>query len=118
MKFEIFGTDGERKMYTEHTSCIPFHDINSMSAVGYTFKLDGQLVSKQAIFALETESQSSDSTCTSNTQVRIRCLETGSLYKKQSDAARDLNIDPAQVSDSIKTGRKRSGYTFIKEMIG
>lgn len=42
----------------------------------------------------------------------VRCLETGKVYKNQSEAAKDLKIDPAQVSDSIKTGRKRSGYTF------
>lgn len=45
---------------------------------------------------------------------RILCVETGQIFNKQSEAAKALNIDPAQVSDSIKTGRPRSGYTFQK----
>lgn len=44
----------------------------------------------------------------------IKCLETGKIYEKQSQAARDLGIDPALVSDSIRTGKPRKGYTFIK----
>lgn len=43
---------------------------------------------------------------------KIRCIETGELFDKQSQAAKALGIDPAAVSDSLKTGRKRAGYTF------
>lgn len=42
----------------------------------------------------------------------IRCKETGQTWDKQSHAAKELGIDAAQVSDSIKTGKTRSGYTF------
>ena len=42
----------------------------------------------------------------------IEDIDTGEIFKTQSEAARRFNIDPAQVSDSIKTGRPRSGYTF------
>ena len=44
----------------------------------------------------------------------IRCKETGQTWDKQSWAAKELGIDAAQVSDSIKTGKTRSGYTFEK----
>lgn len=44
----------------------------------------------------------------------IRCKETGQTWEKQSWAAKELDIDAAQVSDSIKTGKTRSGYTFEK----
>lgn len=44
----------------------------------------------------------------------IRCKETGQTWEKQSWAAKELGIDAAQVSDSIKTGKTRSGYTFEK----
>ena len=44
----------------------------------------------------------------------IRCKETGQTWEKQSWAAKQLGIDAAQVSDSIKTGKTRSGYTFEK----
>ena len=55
-----------------------------------------------------------DSTPTENKKVskQVICVDTGKIYKNQSEAAKDLGIDPAQVSDSIKTGRKRSGYLF------
>ncbi len=60
--------------------------------------------------------QSEDVTAMNQVPVKkskeVRCIETGKVYVNQSAAARDLGIDPAQVSDSIKTGRKRSGYTF------
>lgn len=42
----------------------------------------------------------------------VQCIETGETWDKQSKAAKALGIDPAAVSDSLKTGRKRSGYTF------
>lgn len=44
----------------------------------------------------------------------IECIETGKLYAKQSHAARDLEIDPSYVSDSIKTGKQHKGYSFRK----
>lgn len=44
----------------------------------------------------------------------IRCKESGQTWEKQSWAAKELGIDAAQVSDSIKTGKTRSGYTFEK----
>lgn len=44
----------------------------------------------------------------------VRCKETGQTWDKQSWAAKELGIDAAQVSDSIKTGKTRSGYTFEK----
>ena len=47
----------------------------------------------------------------------IECIETGKFYSKQSHAARDLGIDPSAVSDSIKTGRPRKGYTFRKVLV-
>ena len=43
---------------------------------------------------------------------RIRCVDTGKIYNKQSEAAKDLGIDPAAVSDSLKSGKRRAGYIF------
>lgn len=51
---------------------------------------------------------------TENQVQMIECVETGKRYAKQAHAARDLGIDPGAVSDSIKTGRPRKGYTFRK----
>lgn len=49
-----------------------------------------------------------------NLKPMIECIQTGKLYAKQSHAARDLGIDPAYVSDSIKTGKQHKGYSFRK----
>ena len=43
---------------------------------------------------------------------RILCVDTGKIYNKQSEAAKDLGIDPAAVSDSLKSGKRRAGYIF------
>lgn len=64
---------------------------------------------------LQTSNQS-DSTPNKpvTTSKRVRCVDTGEVFDTQSAAAKHFKIDPAQVSDSIKTGRPRSGYTFEK----
>ncbi len=43
---------------------------------------------------------------------RILCVDTGKIYNKQSEAAKDLGIDPAAISDSLKSGKRRAGYIF------
>lgn len=45
---------------------------------------------------------------------KVTCLETGKTYSCVRDAARDNGIYMQQVYNSIRSGRKRSGYTFIK----
>lgn len=55
-----------------------------------------------------------DTAQSKSTSKRVRCIDTGEVFDTQSAAAKHFNIDPAQVSDSIKTGRPRSGYTFEK----
>lgn len=50
----------------------------------------------------------------SKSRPKIRCIETGVIYDSQAQAARELGIDPTYVSDSIKTGKRRLGYSFEK----
>ena len=45
---------------------------------------------------------------------KVTCLETGISYDCVRDAARDNGICMQQVYNSIRSGRPRSGYTFIK----
>lgn len=41
--FEIFGTDGKRKAYTETEKCVPdLAVLLKMKEAGYTFKKDGK----------------------------------------------------------------------------
>ena len=44
----------------------------------------------------------------------VRCIETGQYFKTQAVAAQKYGIDPAYVSDSVKTGKSYKGYTFEK----
>lgn len=46
----------------------------------------------------------------------IVCLNNGKVYKTQKDAGEDLNIDPANISYSITSGKAYKGYTFKKAL--
>jgi hypothetical protein len=100
MKFEVIGPDGACKMSTTYEEYIPYSYLKQMHANGYKFRLDGKIISLSA--AMERK------------QTMIKCLETGEVFKKQADAAKTYELDPALVSDSIKTGKPRGGYTFVK----
>lgn len=114
MLFTVIGPDGNPKMGTDYRECIYDVDqLESMASAGFRFKLNDKLISFNN---LKKELGSSfDNTKPSFTNESIiLCVETGDRFKKQSEAAKALGIDPAAVSDSLKTGRKRSGYTFTR----
>lgn len=142
MLFRVIGPDGQEKMGTEFVQCIYPEDVLlSMSRCGYKFELKGKRATAKVVsdyakenidpslVVEETSENTNDESNndavsinqakeektkqeTSKKQGRIRCVDTGKIYNKQSEAARDLGIDPAAVSDSLKTGRKRAGYLF------
>ena len=114
MLFEVFGPDKQGKLCTDYFELVPWEDIPDMAKAGHTFKWEGKPISKSSLLSKYSYAGSIKEIQPDKTQIRILCLETGTVYNKQSEAARDLGIDPAQVSDSIKTGRPRSGYTFKK----
>lgn len=117
MKFTTIGPDGESKMTTEHVNAIPWDDLDDMAAAGFKFRLDGKLITKNELrksFNVSSKPQPSLNTEAKPTKYLVKCVESGKIYNTQSEAARDLGIDPAQVSDSLKTGRPRSGYRFEK----
>lgn len=122
MKFEVVrSSDDHTMMSTEYESCIPYEHVDSMSQSGYYFRLDGKKISAKSVKLLQKDESeaklSIDTNKPSETNSRsksIRCVDTGEIFKNQAEAARHFNIDPAQVSDSIKTGRPRSGHTFEK----
>ncbi len=115
MKFEVYNRKGDPVMATEYPECIPFNSLDSMSKSGHYFLIDGKKKSKKSILD-EFEDYSNSSINDAKIKIihskQIRCVDTGNIYNSQAEAARELGIDPAQVSDSIKTGRPRSGYTF------
>ena len=125
MKFEVIRIADNRKMFSYEGDVIPYsaETINIMNSSGYKFKIDGNIVPKGTIISLiqSTDTRQAAPAITTinnnsptNTSKKVRCIETNVIYESQSAAARALGIDPAQVSDSVKTGRKRSGYTFEK----
>ena len=121
MKFEVVrSSDNRVMMSTEYESCIPYEHLDSMSQSGYYFRIDGKKVSSKFLKQIDNSTEQSFDISESNTSINkttsnsVRCVDTGEIFKNQAEAARHFNIDPAQVSDSIKTGRPRSGHTFEK----
>lgn len=140
MLFKVIGPDGQTKVGTDSIQCIYPEDVLlSMSRCGYKFELNGKRATAKTVSdyvkgnmcpSSEIEENSEETEDSANNDVvsdkqekkpkpetskkvgRIRCVDTGKVYNKQSEAARDLGIDPAAVSDSLKTGRKRAGYLF------
>lgn len=116
--FEVYKPNDMGGMITESPECIPYEDLDKMYQAGYRFKLNGKAVGKNdiknkvnAVLHISTNVSSNSHKVS---KCFILCVDNGVEYPTQSAAARDLGIDPAQVSDSIKTGRPRSGYTFKK----
>lgn len=113
--YEVYGPDKLIKMQTESASCLPKEHIDDMFLAGYSFRENGKLLTKAQVKSAQDTSSTSIVSHACNCV--IRCVTTGKIYSNQAAAARDLHIDPAQVSDSIKTGRMRSGYLFMKEYV-
>lgn len=114
MLFNVIGPDGHPKMGTDYRECIyDIEQLESMASAGCKFKWNDKVVS---LTNLKKELGSNSETVKSTVQNEsfIVCLETGDKFNKQSEAAKALGIDPAAVSDSLKTGRKRAGYTFTR----
>lgn len=116
--FEVYKPNDMGGMITESPECIPYNDLDKMYQAGYRFKLNGRAVGKNDIKNKVNTVLHTGTNVSSNShkvsKCFILCVDNGVEYPTQSAAARDLGIDPAQVSDSIKTGRPRSGYTFKK----
>lgn len=116
--FEVYKPNDMGGMITESPECIPYEDLDKMYQAGYRFKLNGRAVGKNDIKNKVDAVLHTGTNVSSNShkvsKCFILCIDNGVEYPTQSAAARDLGIDPAQVSDSIKTGRPRSGYTFKK----
>lgn len=116
--FEVYKPNDMGGMITESPECIPYEDLDKMYQAGYRFKLNGRAVGKNDIKNKVNAVLHTGTNVSSNShkvsKCFILCVDNGVEYPTQSAAARDLGIDPAQVSDSIKTGRSRSGYTFKK----
>lgn len=121
------GNNYRRVMGTNHPSCIYTEDeISGMYADGYQFLVNDKLVKINksdkhpgktvwsAITAVSDQPKKSNISESDRLVDKIHCVTTDEYFDKQSEAAKFYGIDPAQVSDSIKTGRPRSGYIFEK----
>lgn len=111
--YEVYGPDKELKMVTNSAECLPKEHVDDMFAAGYVFKDSGKVMTKSQVKS--AQGISGTGVVAPASKPYILCVTTGKEYPNQAAAARDLGIDPAQVSDSIKTGKTRSGYLFKKE---
>lgn len=127
MKFEVVKKiNNQVMMHTEQEQCVSFEHLDSQNT-NYYFRVNGKKMDANGVRKALPEaykewckqnnqkpqkSSSATSTPTTPTSRKVRCLDTGEIFDNQSLAAKHFAIDPAQVSDSIKTGRPRSGYTF------
>lgn len=116
MLFTVIGPDGNTKMGTDYRECIYDVDqLESMSSAGCKFKWNDKMIS---LVNLKKELSNSNEIISSSKpligKTVIVCLETNQQFEKQAEAAKALGIDPAAVSDSLKTGKKRAGYTFTR----
>lgn len=124
MRFEAIGPDGKVKFNTCYLECIEKDTIDRRARAGYKFRLDGKLISPANLKSLIHQSSSNNLTqCTSseyttaNDSVKrsvksIKCLNNNKVYKNMSEAGRDLGIDSALISYSLKVGRPTKGYSF------
>ena len=123
MKFEV--RDGTRTMFqTEDIGFVPdLEYLESMHEIGLKFYIDNKLASVASVDAIRNKEVDTQNKMTSKSDKPIslfdikstrmvHCIETDQYFNKQSEAAKTLGIDPAAVSDSLKTHRKRSGFTF------
>lgn len=122
MTIEIIRPIDNEVICTFEDTCIDWDQLKVISDDRYMIKCDGKETSYSKLkenMNVKEATEPNDE-CNKNYSLAvpgrfvIRCLETGETFNKQSEAAKHFKIDPAQVSDSIKTGKKRSGYTFCK----
>lgn len=126
MKFEVVRKyDNRPMMSTDNPNCIGFKYLDAQEASGYYFRIDGKRISGAKIKErfnyqepVEDSEVSSPTVSTSRTLTarkvkKIRCITNNKIYNNMSAAARDIGIDPAAVSYSMKVGRPTtSGYSF------
>lgn len=119
MKFEVFQKYTNKVIcYTYQESQIDFSSLEQQEAAGYYFKLDGKRISaKEMKKKLNSGNNNDISSTNSNLEPKrkvrsIRCLNNKKEYKNMSEAAKDLNIDSAMISYSLKVKRPTKGYSF------
>lgn len=141
MTFRIKDTFGKGCFYTEYPSCIPFSSLDSMESAGLTFYIDGKKVSKSYIrnnFKSERLDSEENESEVAKTEVDVKgtsvesnvvvnpefpvtvktiiCVNTGKMYKNQKAAADEYNVDPANISYCVTTGKSYKGL-FFKRVI-
>ena len=126
MKFEVVRKyDNRPMMSTDNPNCIGFKYLDAQEASGYYFRVDGKRISGAEIkrrfnyqepieeIAVASPTVSTSSAPTTRKVKKIRCITNNKIYNNMSAAARDIGIDPAAVSYSMKVGRPTtSGYSF------
>ncbi len=143
MLFEVLDLKNNCIMVTEFKECIPdSNTLHQISASGrYKFRLNGKILSINSLVSkisnndIDSSLGISDMTSmdTANcehsddelnaaidsfaypiTSRTIYCIETKSLFRSQTDAAKEYGLDPSSISYYMSNGLPYKGYTFKK----
>lgn len=116
--FEAFQSD-ERKMWTQYVECVPEQsEIEAMAKSGHKFRINGKWVAKSNVWptikSLNIEGAAPSIVKSNKTRSvkKIKCIETGDVYKNMTEAGKAMGIDPAYISDAVRLNKPAKGYHF------
>ena len=116
--FEAFQSD-ERKMWTRFVEAVPEQsEIEAMAKSGHKFRINGKWVAKSNVWptikSLNIEGAAPSIVKSNNTRSvkKIKCIETGDVYKNMTEAGKAMGIDPAYISDAVRLNKPAKGYHF------
>ena len=133
MKFEVINSQGRCMQSTTYPECVPYDLLDSMSAHGYKFRVNGKIVAKNKVKSAvmgiaevvdkvattaDTDNTASmameKTTVTKSSRSRgaIICVEDNLTFESQSEAAKHYGISAMSVSKAVKTGKPVKGHTF------
>lgn len=131
MKFEVVRKhDNQTLMSTEYESCIGFEHLDYQESAGCYFRLDGKKITakelkkrfnykdsdntkSRSVDTNESSTNNESAAPSTTRKVRtIRCINNGKTYKNMSEAGKDLGLDSALISYSLKVNRPTKGYSF------
>lgn len=120
--------DEKLEMTCYGVGAIPYRHIESLAENGRVFKWNGERISVKQIMELNPNKSKSkktditkpisdtkeDITKPRNTRGKrkIYCKELNKTFESAAMAAKELNINPAQISVGISKGKSVRGYTF------
>lgn len=128
----VYSKEGRLEMTCYGVGAIPYHSIESLAKNGRTFRWNGEKISVKQVMELDPDNKKKAKKSVieepTDTKVditkptksrkgrKIYCAELNKTFDTAAQAAKELNINPAQISQGISKGKPVRGYTFtVKE---